>query len=260
MRGDWYGLIDDKVRHRFFAKVKVNPETGCHEWTGARNSSGYGTFNIAGITCQAHRVAWVIAHGFIRDGMHILHDCSKRGCSVLDNRGCVNIAHLFEDTEEINQQDKVNKGRAKGAVGERNTKAKAEDIIALAIRAEYRPYVVTQKDLAKKYNLSVDTVHRIIHGHLWKHNYNRADVTLRGDRPPKPKIGCGARPGDRSPNHKLSEADVEYIRKAFEGLIPRSPEFVAMLKWLAVKYGVGVRCIRDIVNNRTRTMGNGPTE
>jgi hypothetical protein len=70
------------VHHRFYAKVEIDWDTGCWNWTGALSSAGYGLFGRQ----TAHR--W--AYGFFvrqpQTDEHIDHLCR--------NRRCVNWHHL----------------------------------------------------------------------------------------------------------------------------------------------------------------------
>lgn len=96
-----------RVADRFWSYAKPNPLTGCIEWTGALNEHGYGRAFFRGKPgILAHRVAWTLAHGQIRDGMHVLHRC--------DVRACVNVAHLYEGTQQDNVNDMIERGRWAG--------------------------------------------------------------------------------------------------------------------------------------------------
>ena len=80
--------------------TKVQTEGSCSEWTGVRNSGGYGHIKMRGIRVAVHRVAWVAANGCdIPDDLTIDHLCR--------NRSCVNPQHLEAVTVFVN----VRRGR-----------------------------------------------------------------------------------------------------------------------------------------------------
>lgn len=95
---------------RFWAKVRLAPN-GCLEWTGScsggkgRKLYGQFTFNRDGrrAAANAHRIAWVLAHGPIPPGFSVCHRC--------DNGRCVDVAHLFLGTQTDNMRDASEKGR-----------------------------------------------------------------------------------------------------------------------------------------------------
>jgi hypothetical protein len=88
-----------------FRTMYVETPSGCWEWTGAINDSGYGRFRVRlSPDPRAHRVAWIIDNGDIPDGMQVLHRC--------DNRRCVRVSHLFLGTHDDNMRDMAEKGRA----------------------------------------------------------------------------------------------------------------------------------------------------
>lgn len=80
---------------RFFSKVRINEETGCHEWTAAL-SHGYGVFGVRRrsenqvFNLRAHRLAFALAGNTLikwtPKGMSIDHICN--------NPVCVNPQHL----------------------------------------------------------------------------------------------------------------------------------------------------------------------
>ena len=72
------------VRERFDSLTQKSG--GCLNWTGHKNQSGYGTFQVGGRSVLAHRFAWEAAQGPIADGMTVDHICF--------NRACVKIEHL----------------------------------------------------------------------------------------------------------------------------------------------------------------------
>jgi hypothetical protein len=103
----WAGWLkrpqDQAVRaleRRLKAGLVVDPDTGCHVWTGGRASKGYGQLRIG-----VHRLAWELANGPIPEGMQVLHRC--------DNPRCCNPDHLMLGTQAENMADMRRKGRGR---------------------------------------------------------------------------------------------------------------------------------------------------
>jgi hypothetical protein len=95
-------VVEEKVAVRFRNFVCVNEATGCHEWTGALDRSGYGAFKVQGKKINAHRWAYMYAVGPIPKGLDLDHLCRIRKC--------VNVEHLEAVTRKIN----VRRGLAAG--------------------------------------------------------------------------------------------------------------------------------------------------
>lgn len=73
--------LAEKMRER----IRVDPETGCHEWIAGRSSSGYGQVWRDGRNHGVHRVAWELARGPIPEGLHIDHLCRNPCCCNPDH-------------------------------------------------------------------------------------------------------------------------------------------------------------------------------
>lgn len=81
-------------------------DTGCHEWRGSVDESGYGRISVDGKKTGTHRLAYLLAHGEIPDGVEVCHTC--------DNPPCCNPDHLFLASHRENMLDMSSKGRGPG--------------------------------------------------------------------------------------------------------------------------------------------------
>ena len=65
----------------FLARTEpIVGDPGCIIWTGATNSSGYGSLWANGKSVKAHRYSWERVHGPIPDDRVIDHTCYERSC------------------------------------------------------------------------------------------------------------------------------------------------------------------------------------
>jgi hypothetical protein len=154
--------MPDAVRCRaaIAGRYRVNPETGCWEWTAGRHPLGYGIVWIDGKCYRASRIAWVAWRGPIPVGMCALHHC--------DNPPCVNPdpeRHIFLGTKGENSHDMVRKGRS--ASGERHSQSK----LTAAQVAEIRRLVVegrlSQTGIGARFGVRGTAVCRIASGKRW---------------------------------------------------------------------------------------------
>lgn len=96
------------ILEKFMEKVDRNHPSGCWQWTGSKDSWGYGQIRIVSSSGGskirgAHRISFELFKGEIPDGYFVCHTC--------DNPRCVNPDHLFLGTQTDNMQDRLRKGR-----------------------------------------------------------------------------------------------------------------------------------------------------
>lgn len=104
---NWDQVGDLRIKlDYYYARVRPDPESGCHMWTGLKNNIGYGLIGVYHEREQKHkmvtphRVALRIKLGReIAPGMNANHTCH--------NRLCVNPDHLREGTQREKIDDMV---------------------------------------------------------------------------------------------------------------------------------------------------------
>jgi len=143
--------MQQHIINRFHDRYIKDPDTGCWEWQAAKQGIGYGQFNDGKKHWLAHRFAAKIA------GMDIKNKVVRHKC---DNPGCVNPDHLETGTQTDNMKDREIKCR-------NGRKLTRQDVIN--IRAEFKPRVVTYKDLAMKYNVHPATIGSVVNNHIWRY-------------------------------------------------------------------------------------------
>lgn len=148
------------LEERFWEKVDVRDKTACWEWLGSKTSQGYGCIRMERKTEKAHRASWVLHHGAIPEGLHVLHRC--------DNPSCVNPNHLWLGTNYDNVQDRDQKGRYPWRPGESHPRAKLTEPQVIEIRRRADGGEGCQA-IAKDYGVSRTTVGDIKYRRSWRH-------------------------------------------------------------------------------------------
>ena len=147
-------LLDAKAR---FWKAVEKTDT-CWNWIASVNAvTGYGIFNpdADGPPKAPHRFSWELHNQEINDSSVLV-------CHTCDNRLCVNPAHLFLGSHTDNMQDAAKKDRI--AFGERTGTSKLTESDVIAIRES----PISQRKIAKLYQLSPTTIARIRSRKTWK--------------------------------------------------------------------------------------------
>lgn len=162
----------------------VEKTATCWEWTGPKNSKGYGQLPERSDRPRyvAHRISYMAHKGPIPAGLLACHDC--------DNRGCVNPSHLWGGTGDANMADMAMKDR--GGVRPEYTKISNDDV--LSVRAGE-----TQQSVADRFGIDRTTVSRIVNGnrrfHVGESAATNSELDARPDASPRL---TGARPGSCS--------------------------------------------------------------
>jgi hypothetical protein len=146
---------------RFWSKVNILGDDECWEWQGTKDTGGYGRFVVNKKKKLAHRIAFVLSGGTLTKEKNLV-------CHHCDNPACVNPKHLFAGSIADNTRDMVNKGRNKGAPGEKNVHAKLTEDDVVKIRRLYRPRKTTYKMIAKMFGVSYGMVAMICRNECWK--------------------------------------------------------------------------------------------
>lgn len=95
-------MIGDKLPERLSSRL-ILTEAGCWEWTGGKQTKGYGQTSYRNHRWRTHRLMYVLNVGPIPDGKMVCHTC--------DNRPCCNPAHLYLGDGFDNMRDASRRGR-----------------------------------------------------------------------------------------------------------------------------------------------------
>lgn len=143
-----------KLAERMERLVRVNPNTGCWEWTRKVNADGYGYgLYHQGQQVRAHRVAFLVSMGDLPPPANpIRHLC--------DNPACCRPDHLAVGTALENAVDRQRAGRHRA-----NTKTftqRKRDALAARLAEG------TDAEAARELALSISTVNRARRGRTWR--------------------------------------------------------------------------------------------
>lgn len=138
---------------RFMDYVESKDVDSCWEWKGYK-SKGYGRIKIFGKFHQAHRISYELFTGPIPDHMMVCHRC--------DNPSCVNPGHLFIGSAKDNMQDKISKGRHRGAAkGERHHFSSLTEHQVIEIRKMLSSGGMSQIEIARIFGVSQSQISNI---------------------------------------------------------------------------------------------------
>lgn len=149
----------------FWARVVGNraQRNGCWNWTGATNSTGYGSLTYQGEHCTAHRVAAFLT-GLV-DSIRAPRDRTTSGFILhsCDNRLCCNPSHMRVGTYAENQLEAYARRRRTAYRGHTHSNSKLTEAGVRLIRDLYA-HGVSQDAIAALLFVSQGAVSKIILG------------------------------------------------------------------------------------------------
>lgn len=129
----------------------------CWPWFGSLQN-GYGSFYSNGKKNYVHIFMYKTFIGEIPDKMEVCHKC--------DNPPCANYHHYFLGTRVDNLMDMVSKGRHQRGENHYLSSFIEQDIINIR---KLHSNGETQRSIAKKYNVTFQTIWQIVNKKTWKH-------------------------------------------------------------------------------------------
>jgi hypothetical protein len=160
--GRWRKIKTTPIKERFWPKVDIKSPEECWNYMGPYEKHGYGIVTLFAkprVRWLAHRLAWTLSNGEIKDGLDVCHKC--------DNPPCCNPNHLFTGTALDNVRDCISKGRARKAQGEKHASAKVTARQVIQIRS--MKGTATCREIGKLFGLTKSGVQHIMSGLKWKH-------------------------------------------------------------------------------------------
>ncbi len=108
-------IVSDDLFDYLVDWLLPNEETGCWEWSGSVEPSGYGRIQIARQGYMVHRLSYELLVGPIPDGLCLHHECENRLCARPDHLRPVTRAehiYLHKMWERRTQGDHCARGHA----------------------------------------------------------------------------------------------------------------------------------------------------
>lgn len=152
----------NRISHNYIIDIAHSyNQTPCWKSIHSKNNN-YGDITIQYSTYKHHRAMYVVHMRNIKQNLnwniHVSHDISH----LCHYKPCVNPQHLLATTKSKNIKHTTDNGLCKNS--------KINFIVATKIRQEYRKEKISQRALAKRYNISNSEINDIIHNRLFVDN------------------------------------------------------------------------------------------
>jgi len=141
------------VAIRLLKRYKI-VENDCWEFTGAKDSHGYGRIGYKNKVFSAHRLSFYLFKHRLFKGDCVLHKC--------DNPRCINPEHLFLGTQKENMLDCKTKRRHTWGQKSSLAKLSNDDIESIKYLVSLNKY--SQYDLAFLFKITQSNISKIING------------------------------------------------------------------------------------------------
>jgi hypothetical protein len=146
-------------REYFISKTGKTTETECWNWTGLIHPNGYGLMSIQSKKYYAHQLAFIYHYRRKPVGV-IRHKC--------DNPACCNPRHLQEGTHQQNIADRHFRRYDEWYTSRWVTNTELTNADVIDIIKSSRNGVSGIK-LAKKYNVALQTIYKLLSGKTQKY-------------------------------------------------------------------------------------------
>jgi hypothetical protein len=160
-------ILTKEEARRFWLNVDIKKPDDCWDWKLSKHKQGYGKVQTSGVNGRrkvlAHKVAYELTYGPMADGNFCLHTC--------DNPSCCNPNHLYEGTQKDNVRDRNERNPVSASIfGSGKSKLYAGEIWLirkLKMKDEYGNYKFSLGLVAKMFNVSKTTIHKIWKAESW---------------------------------------------------------------------------------------------
>ena len=150
--------LQERLQYTGWSEVTGSLETPCWEWKGARNSGGYGKFQLRGQEWIASRAAYEATYGEIPSGLLVRHKC--------DNPPCVNPEHLEVGTYQDNRDDQILRNRRHYRPHRARMAKLSWDDVQQA--RKQRDAGDTLETIARRFGVDRSTIGYVVRGDTWK--------------------------------------------------------------------------------------------